>query len=73
MVPVRHYEPTHLAERVERRAHIVGRYARAMNPEGTTRESNDRSSRSHANTAEPDRTFCDPDGVWYDDFENAGH
>jgi hypothetical protein len=72
MEPIGHYDPTHLAERIERRAYIVGGCAGAMNPEGITRESNDGSSRSQANT-EPYRTFNDPDGVWHDDFEDAGN
>lgn len=72
MEPIWHHDPTHLAQRIERRAHIVGGCAGAMNPEGLTRESNDGSSRSQANTAEPDRTFGDPDGVWHDHFEDAG-
>ena len=46
MEPIGDYDPPHLAERIERRAHIVGGYAGAMNPEGIARESNDGSSRS---------------------------
>ena len=72
MKPIGHDDPTHLAERIECRAYNVGGCAGAMNPEGTARESHDGCSRSHANTAEPDRTFGDPDGVGHDDFENAG-
>ena len=73
MEPIGHYDPPHLAERIERRAYIVGGCARAMHPEGITRESNDGSSRSLANTAEPYRTFGDPDGVGHDDFEDAAN
>ena len=73
MEPIGHYDPAHLAERVERRAYIVGGWAGAMDPEGITRESNDGSSRSEANTAEPHRTFGGPDGVGHDDFEDAGN
>src|SRR6187551_2879273 len=73
MEPIGHHDPTHLAECIERRAYIVGGRAGAMNPEGVTRESNDGSSRSHANTTKPDRTFGDPDGVWHDDFEDVGN
>ena len=72
MEPIGHHDPTHLAECIERRAHLVGGWAGAMNPEGITRESNDGRSRSQANTTEPDRTFGDPDRVRHDDFENAG-
>ena len=71
--PIRHYNPAHLTERIERCAYIIGGCAGAMNPEGITRESNDGSSRSQANTAEPDRTLGDPDGVRHDDFEDAGN
>ena len=71
--PIGHYDPTHLAERIERCAYIGSGCAGAVNPEGTTRESNDGSSRSLANPAEPYRTFGDPDGVWHDDFEDAGN
>lgn len=73
MEPIGHYDPTHLAERIERPAYIARGWAGAMNPESITRESNDGSSRSEANTAEPYRTFGDPDEVWHDDFENAGN
>jgi hypothetical protein len=73
MEPIGHYDPTHLAERIERRAYIDGGCAWAMNPEGITRESNDGSSRSQANTAEPYWTLGDPDRVWHDDFENTGN
>jgi hypothetical protein len=41
MEPIRNDDPAHLAEHVERRAHLVGGCAGAMNPEGVTRESND--------------------------------
>lgn len=73
MVPIGHYDPTHLAECIERRADIVGGCAGAVHPEGITRESNDGSSCALANTAEPYRAFGDPDGVWHDDFEDAGN
>ena len=73
MEPIGHHDPTHLAECIERRADIVGGCAGAMNPEGITRESNDGSSRSLANTTEPYRLFGDPDGVWHDDIEGAGN
>lgn len=72
MPPIRHHDPTHLAERVERRAYIVSGCAGAMNPQGITRESDDGSSRPHSNTAEPYRTFGDPYGVRHDNLENAG-
>ena len=65
-------DPTHFAERIERRAHIVSGCTRTMHPEGIARESDDRSSRALANAAEPNRLFGDPDGVWHDDFENDG-
>ena len=70
MEPIGHYDPAHLTERIERRAYIVGGWARAMNPEGISGESNDGRSCSHSNTAEPYRTFGDPDGVRHDDFED---
>ena len=72
MKPIGHHDPTHLTEPVERRAHLRGGRARTMNPERTAREPNDCRSRSQANTAEPHRTFGDPDGIGHDDFENAG-
>jgi hypothetical protein len=72
MEPIGDDDPTHLAERIERSAYIVGGRAGAVNPEGITRESNDGSSRSQANAAEPYRTFGDPDGAWHDDFKDAG-
>ena len=73
MVPIGHYDPAHFAERIERGAHIVAGCAGAMNPKGITREANDGRSRPLANTAEPDGTLGDPDGLGYDDFEDAGN
>src|SRR5262249_23901584 len=72
MEPIRHHDPTHLAERIERRAHLVGGWAWTVNPQTISRETNDGSTRSQANTAEPYRTLGDPDGIWHDDFEHAG-
>ena len=71
MEAIGHYDPAHLAERIELRAYVVGGCAGAMNPEGITRESNDGRPRSQANTTEPYRTLGDPD-VRHDDFENVG-
>jgi prevent-host-death family protein len=42
-----------------------------MNPKRISSESNDGGSRSQANTAEPERSFSDPDGIRHDRFEEV--
>src|SRR6187551_1880046 len=72
MKAIGHDDETHLAQRIERRAHFVGGRAGAMHPESSPCETNNRRPGSLTDPPEPHRTFGDPDRIGYDFFKDVG-